>query len=148
VKVVSEQDAVELVSAHYGIKGASKKLNGEIDLNFYIRDLTGKEFVLKIANPKENIQQLELQNAVMKHLAASNVGLNLQQVVRSIRNEEIVHLTIDGEVRFMRLLTWIEGRVFAEVKPHSWILLYRVGEMCGKLSKGLSGLIMKVPTGL
>ena len=139
MKEVSEQDAVELASAHYGIKGVSKKLNGEIDLNFYIRDFSGKEFVLKIANPKESIQQLELQNAVMKQLAASNVGLNLQLVVRSVRNEEIVHLRLDGEIRFMRLLTWIEGRVFADVKPHSQTLLYKVGEMCGKLSKGLSG---------
>src|SRR5688572_23027866 len=138
-KEFSEQDVDALAAAHYGIKGVAKKLNGEIDLNFYIRDVTGKEYILKIANPKENLQQLELQNEVMKQLAASKVGLNLQQILKSIHNEEIVRLPVDGSIRFMRMLTWLNGRVLADVKPHSPTLLYKVGEMCGQLSKSLSG---------
>ena len=138
-KGFSEHDAITLVVTHYGIKGVARKLNGEIDLNFYIRDVTGKEYVLKIANPKENLQQLELQNAIMKRLAASLVGLDLQQIITSTDNKEIVQLPVDDGVRFMRMLTWIDGRVLADVKPHSPSLLYKVGEMCGKLSKGLSG---------
>jgi 4-aminobutyrate aminotransferase-like enzyme/Ser/Thr protein kinase RdoA (MazF antagonist) len=138
-KQFSEQDVEALAATHYGIKGVARKLNGEIDLNFYIKDSTGKEFVLKIANPKENLQQLELQNEVMKQVAASKVGLKLQQILKSIRNEEIVRLPVDGAIRFMRVLTWIDGRVLADVKPHAPTLLYKVGEMCGQLSRSLSG---------
>lgn len=139
MKEVSEQDVLQFVTAHYGITGFVKKLNGEIDLNFFIRDSLGKEYILKIANPQEEIQQLELQNAFIQHLRLASVGLDLQQVVCSLKGEEIVVLRLGEEKRFMRLLTWIEGRVFAEVNPHSPLLLYRLGEMCGKLSKGLVG---------
>jgi 4-aminobutyrate aminotransferase-like enzyme/Ser/Thr protein kinase RdoA (MazF antagonist) len=138
-KEFSERDATDLVATHYGINGVARKLNGEIDLNFYIKDAGGKEYVFKIANAKENIEQLELQNAIMKRLASSQVGLNVQQIIKSIRDEEIVQLPVDDGIRFLRMLTWLDGRVLADVKPHSPTLLYKVGELCGKLSKGLSG---------
>lgn len=136
---VTEHDVLQLVAKHYGIEGNLKRLNGEIDLNFFIRSLRGDEYILKIANPQEAIMQLELQNALMKHIRDSGVGLNLQQLVPSLAGEEIVSVPWGNEIRFMRLLTWIEGRVFADVNPHSTLLLYKLGEMCGKLSKGLSG---------
>jgi len=137
MKEVTEHDVLELVARHYGIEGNLKRLNGEIDLNFFIRSSSGVEYILKIANAKESILQLELQNALMKHVRASGVGLDLQQLVPSVAGEEIVSVPWGNETRFMRLLTWIEGRVFAEVNPHSTLLLYKLGEMCGKLSKGL-----------
>ena len=139
MKEISETDAVNFASSHYGFAGTAKKLNGEIDLNFYLRDTSGKEFVLKIANAKENIQQLELQNAIMKQLANAKIGLRLQHVIPSIHGKDIVFLKLEDGTRFMRLLTWIDGRVLADVKPHSLVLLYKVGEMCGTLSKGLLG---------
>lgn len=139
MKEVSEHNVLQLVTRHYGIEGSLKRLNGEIDLNYFIQSSHGEEYILKIANAKESILQLELQNALMKHVRTSGTGLNLQQLVPSVTGEEIVSVQWGNEIRFMRLLTWIEGRVFAEVNPHSELLLYKLGEMCGKLSKGLSG---------
>lgn len=136
---ISINYVAELANQYYGIQGSVKKLNGEIDLNYHIKDHSGKEYILKIANAQENIQQLDLQNNFMHYIRASGVDLTLQDVVTSLHGEEIIKLTVGNEIRFMRLLTWIEGRVFADVKPHSTLLLYRLGEMCGKLSKGLVG---------
>lgn len=137
MRKISEQDASLWADRYYGVRGAAIKLNGEIDFNFHIED-SGKEYILKIANPKESIEHLDLQNKLMQQLRTSPVGLNLQHVLLSLQHEEIVKLPIDGEIHFMRLLTWIDGRVFADVRPHSGLLLYKLGEMCGKLSKGLS----------
>ena len=41
-KAFSEQDVEALAATHYGIKGVARKLNGEIDLNFHIKDLQAK----------------------------------------------------------------------------------------------------------
>ncbi|MBL7870530.1 MAG: aminotransferase class III-fold pyridoxal phosphate-dependent enzyme [Cyclobacteriaceae bacterium] len=139
MKEISESDASKFATTHFGLVGTAKKLNGEIDLNFYLKDTSGKEFILKLANAKESIQQLELQNAMMKQLANAEIDLHLQHVIPSINKEDIVFLKVEEGTRFMRVLTWIDGRVLAEVKPHSHLVLYKVGEMCGKLSKGLVG---------
>lgn len=138
-KEISLEYVAELANQYYEIQCAVKKLNGEIDFNYHLKDYSGREYILKIANAYENMQQLDLQNKFMRYIRASGKGLTLQQVVPSLHGEEIIKLPIGSQIRFMRLLTWIDGRVLADVKPHSPLLMYRVGEMCGKLSKGLVG---------
>lgn len=139
MKKITESDAQQLTAKYYGIEGSIKQLNGEIDLNFCIQSADDKKYILKIANPKESLQQLALQNAMMTHLKTSGGGLDIQQVISSLQGEEIVSLRWETETRLMRLLTWIEGSVFAEVNPHAPTLLYKLGEMCGRVSKGLAG---------
>ncbi|MDH4089565.1 MAG: aminotransferase class III-fold pyridoxal phosphate-dependent enzyme [Cyclobacteriaceae bacterium] len=136
---IAEKDAEQLAKEYYGVKASVKKLHGEIDLNFYLQDSAGKAYILKIANPQESLAQLELQNSIMKRLRSASAGLKTQNLVPAHDGAEIVTLSIDGSTRFMRLLTWIDGRVLATVNPHSPTLLYRLGEMCGKVSRGLSG---------
>ena len=136
---MTTQQAENIAATHYGICGHARKLPGELDSNFYLETTEGEKFILKIANEKEQRQNLDLQNEAIKHLSSKS-NLTTSKVCRSVSGEEILYLTIEGSgLRFVRLLTWIEGRVFASVNPQSPLLLQRLGEMCGKLSSGLTG---------
>jgi len=135
----SEKYIEAMAMRYYGVKATAVNLHGELDLNFHMRDSAGVQYLLKIANPSESREQLLMQNAIMKDLCKTSDSLNIQQVLPSIYNEEIVSLEAPGGPRFMRLLTWIDGQVLAKVNPHSQGLLFKVGEMCGELSKALSG---------
>lgn len=44
-----------------------------------------------------------------------------------------------GEVRKVRMLTWIDGRIWSTVNPQSASLRYQLGQQCGKLTKLLHG---------
>lgn len=114
-------------------------LPGELDFNYYVQAKDGKPYILKIANLNELRENLELQNAVIHHLTEKQFGLQVSTVVKSKDGDEILQLSDpDSNNRYVRLLTWVEGRVFATVNPHSPLLLERLGEMCGKLCHSLS----------
>ncbi|MBS1485979.1 MAG: aminotransferase class III-fold pyridoxal phosphate-dependent enzyme [Bacteroidetes bacterium] len=132
------KQAQKIATHYFGISGEVKILPGELDLNFYVVSNDNKKFILKIANEKEVLTNLQLQNAVIKHLSSASSGLNASKVCTSLSGEEILHIDIDGlGLRFVRLLTWIDGRPFAKVSPHSPSLLEQLGEMCGKLCLSL-----------
>ncbi len=133
-------EAAELALHHYQLQATAKHLPGEIDLNFLLQTPDGQKFTLKIAHPDTLFGYLEFQNALMQRLSAAGLGLEIPKVVKTTIGEEITPIAApDGSQRFMRLLTWVEGRCFAEANPHTEQLMEAVGEMCGKLSRALHG---------
>ncbi len=122
---------------NYSLNAEVTALPGELDFNFFVRSKDGGSFILKIANLKEQRVNLELQNAVMNHLAQKNLGVHVSKLVPALDGKEILEITdADGHSRLVRLLTWVDGRVLAKANPHSSALLEHLGEMCGSL--GLS----------
>lgn len=129
-----------LAREHYGLDVSVKPLPGEIDLNFLVKTPEGAAYTLKIANAAEKRENLAFQNALIRHLEAANLGLEVPRVVSALSGGNILDMVApDGTPRFLRLLSWIEGRCLAEVNPHSPELLERVGELCGKLCAALTG---------
>ncbi|MFN0213661.1 MAG: aminotransferase class III-fold pyridoxal phosphate-dependent enzyme [Saprospiraceae bacterium] len=129
-----------LALQYFKLSATATPLTGEIDLNFLLVTLSGEKFNLKIAHPETRRAYLEFQNALMQRLGNAGLGLEIPHAVRSVEGEEITTVTApDGSPRFMRLLSWVEGRCFADVNPHTPDLLEKVGEMCGKLSQALEG---------
>lgn len=129
-----------LAADHFKIQGTAKPLPGEIDLNFLLETGDGKKYTLKIAHPDTTPSYLEFQNALMQRLAEADLDLQTPQVVASVDGHEITLIEApDGSQRLLRLLTWVEGRCFADVNPHTEPLMEAVGEMCGKLSRALDG---------
>lgn len=129
-----------LAREHFHLEVSVKPLPGEIDLNFFVQTPAGEAFVLKIAHPQEQYANLEFQHAMIRRLASAGLGLELPEVVPARSGETIVPVSAaDGARRYLRLLRWVDGRCWAEVRPHSPALLDALGEMCGKLSAALAG---------
>src|SRR4249920_2916136 len=116
----SDQQIVEFVKANYDLLVESKPLPGELDNNFFLTEKLGSRYVLKVANKQEKQVNLELQNAIIDHLNSKKTGLQVSRLIRSIHGEDILRINSQGnETRMVRLLTWVEGRVFAKTNPHS-----------------------------
>lgn len=128
-----------IVNEYYGIDATVVQLPGELDLNYYLQTTDNKAYIFKIANLAEQRSNLELQNSLINHLVSRKFGLTISSIVPTQEGSEIVTVTdSEGNTRLARLLTWVEGRVFANVNPHSPVLLERLGEMCGKLCHSLA----------
>ena len=123
----------------FGIKAKAKKLVGELDFNYYLKTESGSEYILKIAHFGEDRQYLDMQNEVMLHLERKKTSLQLPRVIPN-KNGENITIIKDGEgnERFLRLLTWLPGKLWFYVNPHSEELLKSLGQVCGTLSSVLS----------
>ncbi|MEN9415358.1 MAG: hypothetical protein RLZ62_1662 [Bacteroidota bacterium] len=129
-----------LAASLYGLDVSVSPLPGEIDLNFRVETTSGQIFTLKIAHEGESEAHLDLQNCLIKRLASAETGLLPPGVVPDLSGNLISRVTLpDGSSRFVRLLRWINGQCLGDVKPHSSVLLERVGELCGRLCRAFDG---------
>lgn len=132
------QQARRWASEFYGLHGDVRPLPGERDQNFYLRTSAGREFVLKISNAAETESVLDLQRRALDHLAARAPSLALQRVVPTVTGEGFaVVADEDGRRHFLRLLTYVPGRLWAEVVPHRRELLRSLGRVLGIIDAAL-----------
>jgi 4-aminobutyrate aminotransferase-like enzyme/Ser/Thr protein kinase RdoA (MazF antagonist) len=127
----SEVQAALLADEVFGIRGDVSALPSERDQNFRI----GADHVLKIANGGESREFLELQHAAMARLRQSAGDLEWPAVVPARYGTEIV----EAGSHLVRMLTWIPGTCFAEVKPHSPELLASLGRALAQMDLALAG---------
>lgn len=134
----SIEEVKELIADLYELEGELQQLPGEIDLNYLLRTKDGPKYTFKIANANEKRENLEFQNAFMLHLLSKELGLEIPQVIFTADGELISTIKDkQGKQRFTRLLSWVEGRPFATVNPHTPDLLRALGNLCGKLGVAL-----------
>nr|HET6902085.1 phosphotransferase [Ktedonobacteraceae bacterium] len=130
--------AAHIASSLYGLQAEVHSLAGERDYNFHLQSTTGAAFVLKIAHADEQKEMLALQNEALAHLVAHDPTLLLPQVCSTVTGESIATSSApDGTERFVRLLTYIPGRLLAETHPHTPELLSSLGTMLGRFDRGL-----------
>lgn len=138
--LISNAQAITLAETHFGIVGTVKKLPGFLDLNFYLKSANGEEYILKITRPNADLDNVDLQNEVMRHLEKKDLPLDLPKVVPSLKGNLVTTLIdIEKRERTIRLYSWVPGRVLAKVNPHTTGLLESWGRASGLLCKGLEG---------
>jgi len=110
-------EAVTL-AARFGVRGTAGPLPSYQDQNFRIHAGDAGEFVLKISSSCVSRAELELQNAALDHLAASDWHGDCPRVVRTEEGEDILRADSPAGAAFdMRLLTWVDGELLAEEPP-------------------------------
>ena len=136
--MISALEAARIAREHYGFEGAVHALAGEYDLNFRL-ETNQKTFLLKIAAAHSDRKLLEYQNAVMNHIASRAPQLNSQHVIPNVAGELICEITLEGETRFGRLLSYTPGRTLAATKPHTRELLESLGTRLAEMDVALEG---------
>ncbi|MCB0548214.1 MAG: phosphotransferase, partial [Phaeodactylibacter sp.] len=137
---ISEAQAERLAFQHYGIRCQARMLPGEVDFNFRLDTPNGASYTLKLSRPGADPKLLEMQAAVLKRLEKAALPLQLPLPVAD-RNGQLATSVQDehGHQRYIRLLHWVPGKVFAKASPHSPALLESLGRACGQLSRALEG---------
>ncbi|MGA3019168.1 MAG: aminotransferase class III-fold pyridoxal phosphate-dependent enzyme [Bryobacteraceae bacterium] len=134
----SAEEAVRFARELYGLDTVASPLPSERDQNFHLRDASGAQFVLKIANQEESHAVLDLQNSLLTFLAAQPTGLEFPRVVPASTGNTIASVTgSDGVKYFVRLLTWVDGICMAQAAPHSAELLRSLGAALARVDSAL-----------
>ena len=130
--------AKKVVSDLFNINGTAQQLPGEIDLNFLISVSDTQKYVLKVESTNRSYSNLELQNEALTYLTKKDLPLQLPTVIANKHGATITELlTEDNQQVYLRLLTWVGGRLLAKVNPHTNELLESLGATCGHLCNGL-----------
>lgn len=137
---LNEVDAVSIASELYGLESSAGALPSERDQNFLLTAANGEKFVLKIANAGEDFEFLELQNQLIRFLAAAKIDLQFPQIARTKSGADIASIAgSDGQKHFVRLLTWLDGQCLAHVRPHGRKLLLSLGHGLGQMDAATAG---------
>jgi 4-aminobutyrate aminotransferase-like enzyme/Ser/Thr protein kinase RdoA (MazF antagonist) len=142
--------AIRIARDYYGLSATATPLPSERDQNFLLSDISGAQFVLKIANSEEGLEILDMQSKVLQFLAGGSgsvpanddAGLTWPRVVPTLSGNLIVPVAAEnGMAYFIRLLTWVNGVCFADVKPHGPALLASLGRALARTDLALSGFV-------
>ena len=138
---VTEAEAERLAREIFGIEGTARTLPGEYDHNFHLTakpgEARGNGYVLKVMHPARTREFIDLQYCALEHLARKAPELTLPRVIPSSQDDAFVFARIDGEERFVWMLSFVPGKVMAEVRPHSTELLGELGAFLGKMDRAL-----------
>ncbi|MBX2874178.1 MAG: aminotransferase class III-fold pyridoxal phosphate-dependent enzyme [Saprospiraceae bacterium] len=138
LKGFTPSDLSHLVHTHFGIEGNISLLPGELDINALLTSTTGEKYMLKIAHKAADQDNIEMQNALMQHLEQKALDLDLPKVQEATNGASWVLVKdSEGEDRLLRLLSFVEGDLWAKVNPQSADLLHSLGQAVGKVCKGL-----------
>lgn len=129
----SADEAIGVCSRFYGISGEATELPSERDQNFKISSDAGS-WVLKIANPAEKQERIELENRVMRHLNRVGERQVCPHLVQTREGRDIQMVSDEhGNPFRVRLITFLEGKPLGDVRPHSRELLSDLGRFTGCL---------------
>ena len=125
----SEPEITKILAAQFGLSGQSSELYNERDQNFLIQSNSDQKYVLKISNPEERREILDLQNeaTLFIHSQDSNFGVPLQI-------GEIIEFEKDGQTYFVRLIEYLEGN-FLKDSTMSDSDHEKLGVFLGRLSQ-------------
>ena len=117
---VEIHEAVRLARELYGLEISADRLPGEYDDNFHLTVGDGRAYVLKVMHPSRESSFLDLQCGALQHLAQRAPQLSLPRVCHTRDNQAFQTATLaDGSIRLVWMLTYVPGKVLAEVRPHS-----------------------------
>jgi 4-aminobutyrate aminotransferase-like enzyme/Ser/Thr protein kinase RdoA (MazF antagonist) len=135
------EEAGAIASDAFGLQGRLTPLAGERDRNFLLETGDGGRYVVKVTSPQEPDTQLAFETRILEWLG----GAPTPPVVRSLQGEVIVRRPGAGGPWRVRVLRWIPGRTYAEVRPHAPTLLAEVGRSTAELAIRLAAFPDPVP---
>ncbi|MBI4564323.1 MAG: aminotransferase class III-fold pyridoxal phosphate-dependent enzyme [Planctomycetes bacterium] len=135
---VPAAEAERLARALYGIEAVARRLPGEWDDNFRLTTADGATLILKVSHPAEQKEALELQIALLQHLARAAPGVAVPGVVPHTEGSFLSTTTdASGAARFVRLLRYVRGQLMAETAPYSAGLIRSAGGLMAAMDRGL-----------
>src|SRR5437660_10959413 len=138
---VTEAEAVRLARELYGLEASARALPAEYDDNFHLTSAEGPAFVLKVMHPARERSFIDLQCRALTHLAQRAPQLPLPRVTPNRSGELFTSIAAaDGSTRLVWLLTFVNGTVLAEVRPHTPELLGDLGRFLGEMDAALQSL--------
>lgn len=135
---MAEAEAVDLARARFGIEGKPTRFSTEKDDTFRIAPAEGPRYILKVANPTEDLAEIDLQVQVLDHVAARAPDLPVPRMIPNDKGERhFNYIDRAGQKRQVRMMSYLEGQPLSEV-PSDAKGRMQIGRLLAKLRMALS----------
>lgn len=131
---MTDAAASALLRDVYGLEPlALELLDTERDDSFRVTT-ADRQYVLKVANPTDSLDDIEFQTLAMQHAATADPRLPIQQVLPALDGS--FHPVVNGRV--VRLLSWLDGTLLMDV-VRTPATLHGLGGSLARLATALRG---------
>tara|TARA_B100000003_G_scaffold208793_1_gene230425 strand:- start:1899 stop:2900 length:1002 start_codon:yes stop_codon:yes gene_type:complete len=129
----SHKELFEIINEHFSCTGIIKDLYSDRDQNILIQLDNGKKAILKISNPAEDLNILNMQHAATQYIRNKDSRIQVPMQIG-----KIVKIQIRNQFYFMRILNFIEGEFLKDLilNDNDYSAL---GLFMGRLSNALDG---------
>lgn len=133
-------DVARVALDGYGLRVVEqRRLGGEVDQNVWVRTTDGTEFLLK-ATPGLIDSALRWQQTVLTHLEHTAPELPVPRLVPTRSGDQVMTCVAAGRDFVVRMLTWMPGRMLADLPSVPDHLLFELGTVAARLTEALVGL--------
>ena len=137
-KLINHNKLLSFIEEQYQIQASLYPLAGEVDLNFKLVTEQGEAFVVKVYAPDRDLEFLNFQERLLTHLESKELNFDVPQVIKTHTGESTSNFIDENQQqRSVRILSWISGRLWNHVNPHTAALRYELGTLSGTLSTAL-----------
>ncbi|MHA1930635.1 MAG: aminotransferase class III-fold pyridoxal phosphate-dependent enzyme [Candidatus Thorarchaeota archaeon] len=134
----SVEDAINIAKTIFDIDCTAREFPSERDRNFQLTTAFNEKYVLKISATSESREIIDYQNAALEHIKEVDESIAIPRIVHSIDGNPVSLIPDkDGNEHLVRVLTYLPGRVFAKVNPHTMKMMEDFGIFMGTLTKTL-----------
>jgi Ser/Thr protein kinase RdoA (MazF antagonist) len=107
---LSDDQAIALARERYGLDGQVMRFATEKDDTFRLDLNDGSRFVLKVANPSESVDEIDLQARLLEHVAHTDPGLPVPRMVPDLAGRSHARFTDRaGQQRQVRVMSYVRG---------------------------------------
>lgn len=132
-------EATGIAADIFGIHGTLTRFATEKDDTFRVDARDGRRYVLKIANPHEPIEEIDLQLQVLAHIEREQPSLPVPRVLSNKDGATLSTFTDQaGQVRHARLLSFVDGTPLDSVDSTA-SEREQVGEILARLRLATAG---------
>lgn len=135
---LSDAQIIAVVQQRYDFAARIQRLPGEYDTNALITHPDGQRYVLKIMHPSRDAAFVEMQIAVLNHIASHTTHLPIQRVIPQQTGALWAYQQIDAQPQIVWMLTYLDGTLYADANPIDDALVGNLGGVLGELSQVLA----------
>lgn len=135
---LTPDEAIAIVAERFALPvDRAEPLPSDRDQNFLVSETASdRKYVLKLAHAGEQRDVLDFQNRILEHLARANFPLS--KVLFDRDGKEILEVPgPEGQIFLTRLLSWIPGRVLADIRPQTPKIFRSLGVFLGGMDRAL-----------
>ncbi len=137
--LLPDSEVQHILKSKYGLEGKISILPGDADLNYRIEQNGRPTYVLKISRDDKIRDDITFQVSLLNHLRSKHLKLQLPEFVPSWNSKPFEEYTAeDGSLKLIRLLKWVDGRLWSSVNPITDALRESLGRAGGMITTNLT----------
>ncbi len=133
----SINDIAKLVKKYYGISAAIKPLTGECELNYLLTAHDGTKYIFKLASDEHSHAFFDAQVKIIQYLEQSPVAEKFFRYIPNAEGQAMTVLQLGDSKYYLRMITFLEGNFWVDVKERSDELHIDLGNLLGNMDSVL-----------